>query len=219
MEQAKEPMSQSHRGDLSPPDGIPLLDKAAGSRSLAEKLASLIEWARELQRSRIEDAASRKAQHGHTLQVIAAEGERAREIERGVGEQFGHLAGALITLGDAVSGTREETRRLVASVESMSRAVESLQAHSVVAAEREGLLIGELGKVHAALAGLRRQDSLTDITLSEVKGEVQKQGGALAKVGKELSLVNLARGVAIAVIAHPTSVVDLCKAAWHGLFG
>lgn len=109
-------------GDHSPPGGAPAptsdpspLDKLDETSSIDERLATLIEWARHLERSRIEDRNLRDVQYDNTLRTMTTEGERTRAIERHVAEQFGHLASALLTLGDAVTGMRGDLAMMQAS--------------------------------------------------------------------------------------------------------
>lgn len=111
------PEHHAGNGDLSPPGGSPAptsdsspLDAIDTSQPVAEQLATMVEWAKQMGRDHIEDRNRRDEQYDTTLRVIRAEGERTRGMERVMGEQFGHLASALLTLGTEVTGLRADLK-------------------------------------------------------------------------------------------------------------
>jgi hypothetical protein len=188
--------------DASPPDGFP---SPASGDSLEEQIATLTGWVRDLDERTLKEAEARRASD--------AKAE----------DQRGHMSGALLTLGGAVGLLREDVKGLASVVRDMGRGVESLRAHGAVAAESTGVLIGELAKVQRRLDGLARQDSIHDVEIAGVQGEVQKQGGALARVGKEITVLNGLRltvvGVVTALAAHPGPLLDLVGKVLSKLFG
>ncbi len=169
----------------SPPDGIDvidsegmaMLDRVDEAQSYGEKIQNLVEWARQFERGRIADASLRATQHKSALDAIAAEGQRTRSVERDMAEQFGHLAAALMTLGDAVTGVRLDLRN--------DRAERD---------EEKAALIGELGmrakndSVHDIAIGYHEQEiSKTGMAVANAKQAVARASEATAKVGKEVA--------------------------------
>lgn len=180
-------MTQTN-GDTSPPDGY----RPESERTIDERLQTNEGWLLDLDKRMMAGDAARNSQFASLSRALDAGALRD-----------GHLADGLLAVSGSVAGLRTDVQRLTSVV---GRLADD-------GAEREGVLMAEMGKVQAALTTLHQKDSFHDITLTEHKSEIAKQTSALEKVGASITWVNGFKaaviGAVTAVAAHPTQVMDL----------
>jgi hypothetical protein len=119
---------------------------------LAEQMAMLVGWLRDLSTRSIRDRQDAEKWHGEVMAALRSENDRRSEVEGDVRESLGHLAHALTTLATVTTETREMVTRIATQAD----------ADRAQADADKGLVLAELGTRAKA-------DSLHDDRLEQVE--------------------------------------------------